>query len=37
MNITEMLEKLKDDPSWCEDENVRATIAAQLKGIIIES
>jgi len=37
MTITEMLEKLKNDPSWCEDEAVRAVIAAQLKAIIIES
>lgn len=37
MTIEEMLEKLKNDPSWCEDEQVRAMIAGQLMYMIIES
>lgn len=37
MTIEEMLEKLKNDPSWCEDEAARAKIVAQLMYIIIES
>ncbi len=37
MTIEELLEKLKNDPSWCEDEAVRAQIAGQLMYIIIES
>lgn len=26
--ILELLEKLKDDPSWCEDEHLRAAIVS---------
>ncbi len=37
MTIEEMLERLKNDPSWCEDEATRAQIASQLMYIIIES
>lgn len=37
MTIEEMLEKLKNDPSWCEDEQLRATIVGQLMYVIIES
>ncbi len=37
MTIEEMLEKLKNDPSWCEDEAVRAMIVGQLTYVIIES
>lgn len=37
MTISEMLEKLKNDPSWCEDEATRAAITAQLSNTIIES
>jgi len=35
--IEEMLERLKNDASWCEDPAKRAQVAAQLAGIIIES
>lgn len=37
MSIEVMLEKLKNDSSWCEDEATRAVISAQLANIIIES
>lgn len=37
MTIEEMLEKLKNDPSWCEDEKTREIIVGQLMYIIIES
>ena len=37
MTIEEMLERLKNDPTWCEDEQTRAVIAGQLMYVIIES
>ena len=37
MTITEMLERLKNDPSWCEDEATRAKVSGQLMNTIIES
>ena len=37
MTIEEMLERLKNDPSWCDDEATRALIAGQLANTIIES
>ena len=37
MTIEEMLERLKNDTSWCEDEATRVMIAGQLSNTIIES
>ena len=37
MTIEEMLERLKNDASWCDDEATRAMIAGQLGNTIIES
>lgn len=36
-NITELLEELKDDPSWCEDKAIRQASVEQMFYFIIEN